>query len=281
VKVILSRKGFDSDKTTGGGPSPILPEGDLLSLPIKDNRDNTLYKELLFNGNTYLSILQQLGYPWAYDEKVSCHLDPDIRPDCIKREKDWKPSLGQIDAAQKHLMNNGVKEGDLFLFFGWFAPTERYQGVLRYVPGGKNGMHVMFGYLQVGEILRMNKPREVPDWLKPHPHTSEIRFDTDGRGRNNTIYVARNNLTFAQDLPGAGYFPKYSDSLRLTKAFCQKRTHWELPDFLREARITYHSDPWKDGYFKSACRGQEFVIHHSDPDLLAEWVTSIIRKNIR
>ena len=38
MKVILSRKGFDS--SNGGCPSPILPDGTLLSLPIPtDDRD--------------------------------------------------------------------------------------------------------------------------------------------------------------------------------------------------------------------------------------------------
>ena len=43
MKVILSRKGFDS--SNGGCPSPILPDGTLLSLPIPtDDRDK--YEDL-------------------------------------------------------------------------------------------------------------------------------------------------------------------------------------------------------------------------------------------
>ncbi len=34
MKIILSRKGFDS--SAGGVPSPIFPDGGLLSLPIPD-----------------------------------------------------------------------------------------------------------------------------------------------------------------------------------------------------------------------------------------------------
>ena len=37
MKVILSRKGFDSQY--GGMPSPILPDGTLLSLPIPSKTD--------------------------------------------------------------------------------------------------------------------------------------------------------------------------------------------------------------------------------------------------
>ncbi len=37
MQIILSRKGFDS--ASGGGPSPILPDGTLLSLPIPEDTD--------------------------------------------------------------------------------------------------------------------------------------------------------------------------------------------------------------------------------------------------
>ena len=36
MKIMLSRKGFDSTKEDGGYPSPILPDGTLLSLPVPD-----------------------------------------------------------------------------------------------------------------------------------------------------------------------------------------------------------------------------------------------------
>lgn len=41
MKVILSRKGMDSE--AGGIPSPILPDGTLLSLPIPDNTSGQKY----------------------------------------------------------------------------------------------------------------------------------------------------------------------------------------------------------------------------------------------
>ena len=44
MKVILSRKGFDS--SNGGCPSPIMPDGTLLSMPIPSN-DEIGYDELL------------------------------------------------------------------------------------------------------------------------------------------------------------------------------------------------------------------------------------------
>lgn len=39
MKLILSRKGFDTHN--GGGPSPILPDGRMLSLPIPERRTAT------------------------------------------------------------------------------------------------------------------------------------------------------------------------------------------------------------------------------------------------
>ena len=47
MKIILSRKGFDT--TSGGCPSPILPDGTLLSLPIPDEED-IKYSDLQYNG---------------------------------------------------------------------------------------------------------------------------------------------------------------------------------------------------------------------------------------
>lgn len=50
MKIILSRKGFDS--SYGGYPSPILPEGRLLSFPIPDPNSPIKYCDLQVNSNT-------------------------------------------------------------------------------------------------------------------------------------------------------------------------------------------------------------------------------------
>ena len=54
MKVILSRKGFDS--SNGGVPSPIMPDGTLLSMPIP-TEDNAHYGELYWDGASYEEIL--------------------------------------------------------------------------------------------------------------------------------------------------------------------------------------------------------------------------------
>lgn len=44
MKIILSRKGFDS--SNGGQPNPIMPDGTLLSLPIPDPDGNNEFSDL-------------------------------------------------------------------------------------------------------------------------------------------------------------------------------------------------------------------------------------------
>ena len=57
MKVILSRKGFDS--SCGGQVSPILPDGTLLSMPIPSD-DTLKYSELSWGGMPYFDIIKQL-----------------------------------------------------------------------------------------------------------------------------------------------------------------------------------------------------------------------------
>ena len=96
MKVILSRKGFDS--SNGGYPSPILPDGTMLSLPIPDDIGLS-YSEIQYNGITYSEIIGQLTNN-NFNEPI-CHLDPDIRPDLrITPAENWFPAFGQVHSAQ-------------------------------------------------------------------------------------------------------------------------------------------------------------------------------------
>lgn len=93
------------------------------------------------------------------------------------------------------------------------------------------------------------------------------------RNKTNTIYIARDNLSWNESLPGAGRF-NLNDKLILTKKGLS-RSKWCLPDFFKEAEISYHTkDSWKDGYFQSAAIGQEFAI--KDNDEVEEWVRGLI-----
>ena len=99
-----------------------------------------------------------------------CNLDPDLRADALARSPDWRPAFGQHAAAQGHLQNQGVRPGDLFLFFGRFRPVEPPGAAWRYV---KNTpvVHRLFGWLQVSEAIRVGPDPEhtlaVHPWLCP------------------------------------------------------------------------------------------------------------------
>ena len=101
MKIILSRKGFDG--SNGGCPSPIMPDGTMLSMPIPST-DDVRYDDLCYRDLLYSELLNQLNPKKTY---VACHLDPDIRSDVRKRKIDgWLPAFGQISAANTYLQNH-------------------------------------------------------------------------------------------------------------------------------------------------------------------------------
>lgn len=263
MKIILSRKGFDSQN--GKMPSPIMPDGTLLSLPIPSKEDTIRYTELNYNGKSYYEIINELNPRTVIKEKWNCHLDPDIRRDALLGRKNWKPAFGQVDTAQTHLSNMKVGKGDLFLFFGWFRETEEdFEGKLKFktkVPG----RHILYGYLHVDEVISKHKGLSK---VGNHPH-SHSRYN----GRiNNSIYVASETLPFAKSLPGAGCL-KYSSKLVLSKEGLS-RSKWKLMDFFKDVSISYHSrDSFSNGYFQSAAIGQEFVIEENSN--VTKWAESL------
>lgn len=260
MKVIISRKGFDS--SNGGCPSPILPDGTMLSFPIPS--DEIPLTDLMYAGKTYLDIWKELK-PRKRSYSAGCHLDPDIRINNRVLPADWEAIFGQISGSETHLENNNVGIGDLFLFFGWFQLTELNEGKYKYLKGAD--FHAIYGYLQIGAIERGINCKKY-NW---HPHGSY-----DG---NNTIYIASNKLMFdgiKTDLPGFGVL-KFSDDLVLTKKGLS-RSKWELPDFFKTLKISHHSeDSFRDGYFQSANIGQEFVIEENKE--VSSWAKGLILNN--
>ena len=261
MKIILSRKGFDSER--GGYPSPIMPDGSLISLPIPQNSDNIKYSELNYSENlSYFDIMKQLR-TWIKTpenkEKLTpdttCHPDPDLDKDILPRPSDWKPIFGQINTAQTHLDNKGIGEGDLFLFFGTFKRTEyNDEGNLQFMDDASE-IHLIFGYLQVGKIMRLDQNVHIPKWMRYHPHTDSNRLSED----NNTVYVAKDKLTFDPGKSGGGVF-SFDEKLVLTKEG-KSKSRWNLDPIFSDVDISYHSEKnWKDDYFQSTHRGQEFVI---------------------
>jgi hypothetical protein len=267
MKIILSRKGFDS--SYGGQPSPILPDGTLLTMPIPSKDEVVKYADLYHNEESYYKILTDLKLNSQITQIPTCHLDPDLRLDVTKRQtNDWKPIFGQANGSQTHLKNQKVGIGDIFLFFGWFRQTEIVNGKYSYVQGSPN-IHLIFGYLQIGEI---HSNKIFPSYAKHHPHCIE-----NGKIRpNNCIYVAKDELSFDKNLSGAGIL-KFKNNLVLTKSGMSKSC-WDLPDFFKNLDISHHSkNSFKEGYFKSAAIGQEFVI--SADNNLIEWTKELLIKN--
>ena len=184
MKIILSRKGFDS--SYGGVPSPVLPGIGPVSLPIPSQAGESA-RSYSASGLPLADLISQLPRG-KFDAQTLVHFDPDLDSMSRSRKSGWGPSFGQVGAAQSHLANRGVGIGDLFLFFGWFRPAERYEDRWCFVPGAAS-FHALFGWLQVGMVIQLSDrdTNQVPAWLADHPHVAHAaRF----AGLGNTIYVA-------------------------------------------------------------------------------------------
>lgn len=275
MKIILSRKGFDSGY--GGYPSPILPDGSLVSFPIPDRSSTLKYSDLSINSSlSYSKLINELigselkleGDGKALLEKVGCHLDPDIRASSYARKDGWKGLFGQAGSAQSHLSNQQVSEGDIFLFFGWFRQTIHKHGRYSYDRNDKTGRHIIYGYMEIGQKLLI-RDLSPSNWMKYHPHVAR----GSNASKNDYIYIAKENLSLNPTLKGYGTF-KYNDEVKLTKEG-YSRSRWKLPDFFKETSISYHSDKsWREKYFQSAAKGQEFVIDCTEK--INEWAKELI-----
>jgi Nucleotide modification associated domain 3 len=147
MRIVLSRKGFDS--SSGGVPSPILPDGTLVPLPIPSSKRGSIgYSKLRVLDLTLARLLEDLTHCKNAAQRRA-HVDPDLRGSALpNRPPGWRPILGQADQSQKHLEKSNVGCGDLFLFFRWFRKVELCDGCYRYVRGAPK-LHVLFGWLQV------------------------------------------------------------------------------------------------------------------------------------
>ncbi len=267
MRIILSRKGFDS--SNGGIPSPIMPDGTLLSMPIP-SQDDTHFSELSYNGTTYSEILRQLAPNKEFDR---CHLDPDIREDCrIHRIQNWIPAFGQINSAQGVLKNANVEAEDIFLFFGWFRRTEMHNGKLRFVPRYKGGfydhadLHIIYGYMQIGDIITEKDRIGEFSW---HPHSMCGRLEND----TNALYTPTDTLSFLPRLSGYGTLDYREDRVLTMRG--KSRATWNALPFLLPKNVY--------GQRRNAARGeglyyggiwQELVVYESDG--LIEWVKSFL-----
>jgi hypothetical protein len=286
VKIILSRKGFDS--SNGGCASPIFPDGRLVSLPIPASSAPTNFSDVGFDRLSLGELAGDLSRGKVLPDSPT-HLDPDLSDEALPRQDGWLPAFGQTGAAQSHLNSQGVEVGDLFLFFGWFRNVEKNaKGCWNYVSGSPD-RHVMFGWLQVGEILRVGARTDEfsqrHPWLARHPHLNGERSDS------NTIYVASPSLILPGQsqlgqLAGGGAFGRVSDARTLSAPDQTSRSLWRLPAFFapseNDRTLSYHADParWRAAdnewvYLQSVAKGQEFVMDLADAKQQFGWLDAI------
>lgn len=290
VKIILSRKGFDS--AFGGVPSPILPSGEMVSLPIPERPG-----AVTAASRTYGQI--QAGSAGSVGRLVAdltrgrvqpddpAHLDPDLHPaSAHSRPPGWRPAFGQTGAAETHLQNQGVGPGDVFLFYGWFREvTQNTAGRFGYRPEAPD-RHVIFGWLQIAQRLPIAPLSALPAWTAGHPHHKPVPY-----GRTDCVYLATDRLRLPlpghDGLPGGGIWRSFHPD-RILSAPGRTRSWWQLPAWFHPPAgggpaLSYHSRParWTRTdtgavLLNTAKQGQEFVLdceHY--PEALA-WLAGML-----
>jgi hypothetical protein len=145
-KLIISRKGFDSKY--GGCPSPIFPDGTMYSLPIPGANSAVPieYRDLQHGSINIGQVVDGLtgGRYWSQGHAG-------LDPEAIPRREGWRPLFGQTDASQTHLVNQGVGEGDVFLFFGLFRRVHETHAGWRFIRDAP-AVHMLWGWLQIDQI---------------------------------------------------------------------------------------------------------------------------------
>ena len=88
----------------------------------------------------------------------------------------------------------------IFLFFGWFKQTEYdKQGRLIYKSYSPD-LHIVYGYLQVGEIYHCNDVYHP--YVKHHAHANGSFINH----KNNALYVARKTCSLNENRKRADCF---------------------------------------------------------------------------
>lgn len=289
MKIVFSRKGFDGG--TGKVASPILPSGELCSLPIPEGlagRHAVHYADLCYGEHGMGKLVCDLTRGRMRAEHL-VHLDPDLNRESLGkagRLPGWRPLFGQAGAAERHLQNAGVQAGDLFLFYGWFRRVELRSGMYRYVRDAPD-LHVLFGWLQIERRVSVARREGIPDWARYHPHCRRAQLST-----LDSLYIAAEKLNLPEvsmkvRAAGAGVFRRYRPSLCLTNTDpYRSRRLWRLPEWMYPTEgktpLTYHArqEAWgrESGYtlLRTAGRGQEFVLDCEEYPQAVEWAGSVI-----
>jgi Nucleotide modification associated domain 3 len=214
------------------------------------------------------------------------HLDPDIRRELRDPRSTKLPlTFGQDGSPQTELRD--LRDGDLFLFFGWFRDACEFASDSYCFAREGPDVHAIWGWLQVGQRLElksdMSMARKVANH---HPHVShpELR-------ENNFLYVASETLSFLPHLEGAGTLNKFHEGLRLSDAQAnlrprkRLRSNWSLPAFFKHVHITHipKLSEWPrvgENILGKAANypGQEFVFETKGHETeLAKWLDGIFR----
>ena len=238
MRIVFSRKGFDSG--SGGGPSPIVdgPNGSFpLSLPIPAGAaSRTSYRDLGLGDHAVRASRSRVG------PDDLCHHDPMFLDD-------GTCAFGQVGAAQTHLANQGVGRGDMFVFFGLFRKD------------GEAPHHRIFGYLKVEEIVSLADGVPADLIALGHPHALALH------GKNDTIYRGPGRVARTA-----------CDVLRLTvpegPLTLWDRPGWLKPGGLSYHDRT---DRWLPGKrLRSVARGQEFVANIGKRRAPRDWLDRIV-----
>lgn len=283
MKIILSRKGFDS--SSGGVPNPILPDGTLAPLPIPDVNSCVSYDDLKSDvlhksGTSFSSLVTDLTKARVRGGD-GAHLDPDISAEHYPRAHSWQPAFGQRGSALGHLKKQGVGIGDIFLFFGVFRPVECVEQQWRYVPKS-SPQHILWGWLKVAEVISASIAIEKYPWLEYHPHCQA------GAHHDDLLYLAaatKRKENRLDSLVGAGVFTSLRDEYRLTDSEASKPSAWRLPRwFYPRGRdpLSFHGkqerweDTGRDCRLQSVARGQEFVLDAEQYPEAKKWALDLI-----
>ena len=285
MKLILSRKGFDSG--SGGCPSPIFPDGTLYSLPIPGRRSKIKYRDIRHGDTNIGKVVKDLTHRRKPKSRIGAksraHLDPDINHDAYPRQAGWQSLFGQSGTAQGHLENQGVRIGDLFLFFGLFQEVEKTSNAWRFVKDAPR-QHILWGWLQIGDIRKVNEiPKGELPWAQYHPH----RHPKRKKDPTNTLYIASEKLDLGGGpiAPGAGHFLKFHERLVLTNPEGSGVTHWRLPRCFDpdngKTPLTYHGNcNWRSKdeyvYVQRSGPGQEFVLDLDQYPGVTDWLVETI-----
>ena len=284
MKIIFSRKGCDLEH--GGIANPIFPDGGICPLPRPAEGGRTHMKDLLLNGKSLGPVVEALKGESGHGRR-GVYLNPDVDPELLPREVGWRPSLGQHGDAQRHLDDQYVGEGDLFLFFGPFRETLTAGG-LRFRPE-RQPRHCIYGWLQVGTVCRIGQNpeqcAELPEWAAGHPHVRDAKTYE----ANNTLYVATQKLKILgmrRQLNGGGVFRLFQSNLVLTALDAERPGVWLLPHWIYPASrgkppMSCHSnvERWvkssKGVLLSTVDKNDEFVLNSEFYPEAREWLHSL------